>query len=46
MCPKETILCELHEHAKCKVPNNMTKVCVVNSKDYVVSSEKGNLEEQ
>ena len=36
-----------------RVPNNMTKVCVVNSKDcvvnsknYVVSSEKENMEEQ
>ena len=37
---------ELHGNAKCRVPNDMTEVCVVNSKDYVMSNEKGNLEEQ
>ena len=45
MRPKGTIPCELHENAKCRVPNNMTEICVVNSKDYVMCSGMGSLEE-
>ena len=45
MCPKETALCELHENAKRGVPNNMTKICAVNLKDYVMCNGWGNIEE-
>ena len=45
MRPKGTALCELHENAKCGVPNNMTEICVANSKDYVTCRGKGSLEE-
>ena len=38
---KRDSLCELHENAKRRVPNNMTKVCVTNSKNYVMCSERG-----
>ena len=44
MRPKGTTLCELHENGKCK-PNNMTEIYVVNSKDYVMCSGRGSLEE-
>ena len=43
---KRTALCELRENDKCRVPNNLTEVRVVNSKDCVMSSEKENLEDQ
>ena len=46
MCPKETALCELYENAKCKVPNNMIEICVTDSKNYVMCSGRGSLEEQ
>ena len=45
MRPKRTTLCELHENAKCRVPNNMTEICVMNSNDYVMCSGRGSLEE-
>ena len=45
MRPKWNVLCELHENAKCGVPNNMTEICVVNPKDYVMCSGRGSLEE-
>ena len=45
MHPKGTALCELHENAKCRVPNNMTEICAVNSKDYVMCSGMGSLKE-
>ena len=45
MRPKGTALCELHENTKCKVPNNMTKICVMNSKDYVICRGREGLEE-
>ena len=45
MYPKRTALCELHENTKCMVPNNMTETCDVNSKDHVMCSGKGSLEE-
>ena len=44
MRPKGTALCELHENAKCMVLNNMTEICVVNSKDHVMCSGRGSLE--
>ena len=46
MSPKETTLCELYENAKCRVPNNMAEICVMNLKDYVMSSGRGSLEER
>ena len=46
MYPENTVLREIHGSAKCRVPNDMTEVCVVNSKNYVLSNEKRNLEEQ
>ena len=45
MYPKGTALCEPHENAKYRVPNNMTEICVVNSKDHVMCSGRGSLEE-
>ena len=45
MCSKETTLCEPHENAKREVPNNMTKICVTNSKEYVMCSGRESLEE-
>ena len=45
MSMKGTALCELYENAKCRVPNNMTKICVVNSMDYVMCTGRGSLEE-
>ena len=44
MRPKGTALYELHENAKCRAPNNMIEICVVNSKDCVMCSGKGSLE--
>ena len=46
MYPKETTLCELHKNAKCRAPNNMIELSVANSKDYVMCSGRGSLEEQ
>ena len=46
MCQKETTLSELYENGKCRASNNMTEVCVVNSKDIVISSEKGDMKGQ
>ena len=43
---EKTVLREIHGSSKCRVPNDMIEVCVVNSKDYVLSNEKRNLEEQ
>ena len=40
-----TSLCKLHENAKCEVSNNMTEICIVNSKDYVMCNGRGSLEE-
>ena len=37
-------LCDLHENDRCRVPNNMTEIRVVISKDRVMCSERGNLE--
>ena len=45
MCPKGTALCELHENAKCRVPNNMIEIWVVNSIDHVMCRERGSLKE-
>ena len=45
MHPKGTVLCELYENAKSRMPNNMTEICAVNSKDYVMCSGKGSFEE-
>ena len=45
MHPKRTALCELHENTKCRVPNNMIEICVVNSMDYVICSGRGTQEE-
>ena len=45
MRSKGTALCELHENAKNWMPNNMTEICVANSKDCVMCSGKGSLEE-
>ena len=45
MCPKGVALCELHENVKDRAPNNMTEICDMNSKDYVMCSGKGSLEE-
>ena len=45
MRPKGVVLCELHENAKDRVPNNMTEICDVNSKDYVMCSGRGSLKE-
>ena len=45
MHPKGTTLCELHENAKGRVPNNMTEICVVNSKDYIMYSGRESVEE-
>ena len=42
---KGAALCELHENAKGRMPNNMTKICDMNLKDYVMCSRKGSLEE-
>ena len=42
---KGTALCELHEKAKCKEPNNMTEICAMNLKDYVLCSGRESLEE-
>ena len=39
--PKEAALGELYENAECRVPNNMTKVCVTNSKNYVICNGRG-----
>ena len=44
MRPKRTALCELHENAKCGVPNNMIEICVMNSKDYVMCWGRESLE--
>ena len=38
-------LCELHENAKCRVPNNMTEICVMIWKDYVMCIGRRSLEE-
>ena len=38
---KETALCGLYKDAKCRVPNNMTKICVTDSKNYVMYSGRG-----
>ena len=46
MSMKGTALCELHENAKCRVPNNIIEICVVNSMDYVMCKGRGNLEER
>ena len=46
MCLERIALRELHGSAKCRAPNDMTEVCVVNTKHYVMSNEKRNLEEQ
>ena len=46
MCQKETILSELYENDKCRVLNNMTEIRIVNSKDIVISSEKGDMKGQ
>ena len=45
MRPKGTALCELHENVKCRGPSNMTEICAMNSKDYVMCSGKRSLEE-
>ena len=45
MHPKGAALCELHENTKGRVPNNMTEICDVNSKDYVMCNGRGSLEE-
>ena len=34
------LICVLHENAKHSVPNNMTEICVVNLKDYVMCSRR------
>ena len=44
MRPKGTSLCELHENAKCRVPNNMIEICIVNHKDYVMCQGRESLE--
>ena len=41
-----TALCELHENAKCRVPNNMIEIRVVDSMDYVMCRGRGSLEER
>ena len=46
MCLEKTVLREIHGSDKCRVPNDTTEACVVNLKDYVLSNEKRNLEEQ
>ena len=38
-------LCDLHENAMCRVPNNVTEIRVVNSKDCAMCSGRGSLEE-
>ena len=45
MSMKGTALCELHENAKRRVPNNMIKICAVNSMDHVMCRGKESLEE-
>ena len=45
MSMNEIALCELHENAKRRAPNNMTEICVMNSKDYVMCSGRGSIEE-
>ena len=45
MRSKDTSLCEIHENAKCRVPNNMIEICVVNSMDYVMCKGMESLEE-
>ena len=45
MHSKEMTICVLHENAKHRVPNNMTKICVANSKDHVMCNGRGNIEE-
>ena len=45
MHPKGTVLCELYENAKSRMPNNMTEICVMNSKDYVICRGREGLEE-
>ena len=39
-------ICVLHENAKRRVPNNMTEICAVKSKDYVMCRGRGSLEER
>ena len=46
MCPKETVLRKLYENAKCKVPNSMIEICVMDSKNHVMCNGRGSLEEQ
>ena len=43
---KEIVLREPHGNNRYRVLNNMTEICIVNSKHIVMSNEKGNLEEQ
>ena len=43
---KENVLCEPHENNRCMVLNNMTEIRIVNSKNIVMSSEEGKLEER
>ena len=45
MRPKGTVVCILHENAKHRVLDNMTKICTANSKDCVMCSGRGSLEE-
>ena len=45
MRPNGTALYELHEDAKCRVPNNMIEIYVVTSMDYVMCRGRGSLEE-
>ena len=46
MCPKETVLRKLYENAKCKVPNSMIEIYVMDSKNHVMCNGRGSLEEQ
>ena len=45
MSMKGIALCELHENTKCRAPNNMTEICVVNSMDYVMCKGRESLGE-
>ena len=45
MSMNEIALCELHENAKRRAPNNMTEICVMNSMDCVTCRGRGSLEE-
>ena len=45
MHPKGVALCELHKDAKCRMPNDMIEVCVMNSTNHVMCRGRESPEE-